>query len=179
MSGSGNVTAGASASDGSFATYATLNTDVTASVGVPVALRLKLTGVAPAGYRAGMIVATAAAGLLPSVSALGTVTLRTYLTGATPELRESKVVNATLVQALLGAGTRPTQLEFSSSKSFDAVELVIDGAVGVHYTTNIYYAYGVRPGVQTRPVGYLSRFAAPHQQRIQYRQLHQRPVPGY
>ena len=53
-------------------------------MGVPVALRLKLTHEAPAGYRAGMIVATAAAGLLPSVSALGTVTLRTYLSGATP-----------------------------------------------------------------------------------------------
>ncbi len=161
VSGSGNVTAGANASDGDFTTYASLTTDATASVGVPVALRLKLLHEAPAGYRAGMIVATAAAGLLPSVSALGTVTLRTYLSGATPELREAKVVQATLVQALLGAGTRPTQLEFSTTKSFDAVELVIDGAVGVNYTTNIYYAYGVRPGLQTRPVGYLSRFAAP------------------
>ena len=66
VSGSGNVTAGANASAGDFSTFATLNTDATASVGVPVALRLQLTGVAPAGYRAGIILATAAAGLLPS-----------------------------------------------------------------------------------------------------------------
>ena len=65
------------------------------------------------------------------------------------------------MQALLGAGTRPTQLKFFSAKSFDAVEVVIDGAVSINYTTNIYNAYGVRPGIQTRPVGYLSRFAAP------------------
>ena len=157
--GSGAITAGLNASDGDFATFATLRTDITANVGKEVALRLKLTGEAPAGYRAGVVLANAS-GLL-SLNALGTVTLRTYLTGASPELREEKVVRASLVRAALLAMDMPTQLEFTTSKSFDAVEVAIDGLVGVNYATNIYYAYGVRPGIQTVAAGYLSRFAAP------------------
>ncbi|OGX81979.1 hypothetical protein BEN47_04995 [Hymenobacter lapidarius] len=159
VTGSGNVTAGLNASDGDFSTFAVLRTDATATLGKPVGLRLQLTGEAPAGYRAGVLLANAS-GLL-SLNALGTVTLRTYLSGATPELREEKVVRADLVRASLLATDRPTQLEFSSSKSFDAVEIEIGGLVGVSYTTNIYYAYGVQPGVQTRAAGYLSQFAAP------------------
>ena len=161
VAGSGNVAAGANASDNDFATYATLKVDATASIGVPVGLLLKLTGTAPAGYRAGVVLANTAAGLA-SVNALGTVTLRTYLNGTTTAQRqEEKVVQATVLQALLlGAGTRPTQLEFITSKPFDAVEIEFGGAVGINYTTNIYYGYGVRPGVQTRASGYISRFGA-------------------
>ena len=157
--GSGTVTAGLHASDGDFSTYATLRADANMTLGNPVGLRLQLMGVAPAGYRAGVLLANAS-GLL-SLTALGTVTLRTYLSGATPELREVKVVRADVVRASLLATARPTQLEFVSSKSFDAVEIEIGGLLGVSYTTNIYYAYGVRPGVQTRAAGYLSQFAAP------------------
>jgi len=159
VSGSGNVALGANAADGDFGTFATLRTDVTASAGVPVGLRLNLTGAAPAGYRAGVLLANAS-GLL-SLQALGTVTLRTYLTGATPELREEKVVRADLVRAALLATDRPAQLEFTSSLSFDAVEMEIGGLVSVPYTANIYYAYGVRPGIQTIASGYLTKFAAP------------------
>ena len=159
VAGSGNVTAGINAADGDVKTFATLKTDATASAGVPVALRLGLTQEAPAGYRAGVVLANAATAL--SLNALGVVRLRTYLTGASPELREDKLVRLDIVRAALGAGALPTQLEFVSSKSFDAVEIVIDGAVGINYVTNIYYAYGVRPGVQTRGTGYLSRFVAP------------------
>ena len=155
----GSVSAAGNAADGDFATYATLTADATANLGVPVALRLKLTSEAPAGYRAGMVLANAS-GLL-SLNAIGTVTLRTYLTGATPELREEKVVRADLVRAALLAIDRPTQLEFLTTKSFDAVEIEIGGLLNVNYTTNIFYAYGVRPGVQTRATGYLSQFAAP------------------
>ena len=162
VAGSGNVAAGANAADGDFATFATLKVDATASVGVPVGLWLKLTGTAPAGYRAGVVLANTVNGLA-NVSALGTVTLRTYLNGTAPaQLQEVKIVQATVLQALLlGAGTRPTQLEFSASKPFDAIQIEFAGVVGIDYTTNIYYAYGVRPGVQTRASGYLSRFAAP------------------
>ena len=161
VAGSGNVAAGASAADGDFATFATLKVDATANVGVPVALLLKLNGTAPAGYRAGMVLANTATGLA-NVSALGTVTLRTYLNGtALAQRQEEKVVQATVLQALLlGASTRPTQLEFITSKPFDAVEIEFGGVVGLDYTTNIYYAYGVRPGVQTRASGFISRFAA-------------------
>ena len=160
VAGSGNVTAAANATNGDFATFATLKVDATASVNVPVGLLLKLTGTAPAGYRAGMVLANTASGLA-NVSALGTGKLRTYLNGFTlAQRQEEKVVQATVLQALLlGAGTRPTQLEFITSKPFDAVEIEFSGVVGINYTTNIYYAYGVRPGVQTSATGYLSRFA--------------------
>ncbi|GAA4055602.1 hypothetical protein GCM10022409_48590 [Hymenobacter glaciei] len=162
VAGSGNVAAGANAADGDFGTFATLKVDATASVGVPVGLLLKLAGTAPAGYRAGVVLANTASGLA-NVSALGTVTLRTYLNGtAAAQQQEQKVVQASVLQALLlGAGTRSTQLEFSTTKPFDAVEIEFGGVVGIDYTTDIYYAYGVRPGVQTRASGYISRFAAP------------------
>jgi hypothetical protein len=155
----GSVSAAGNAADDDFATYATLTADATADVGVPVALRLKLTGEAPAGYRAGVVLANAS-GVL-SLNAIGTITLRTYLTGASPELREQKVVRADLVRAALLTLDRPTQLEFTTTKSFDAVEIEIGGLLNVNYTTNIFYAYGVRPGVQTRASGYISRLAAP------------------
>ena len=128
-------------------------------MGVPMALRLGLAQEAPAGYRAGVALANAATIL--SLNALGAVMLRTCLTGATPELREEKVVRLDIVRAGLGAGSLPIQLEFVSSKSSDAVEIVIDGAVGINYITNIYCAYGVRPGIQTRATGSLPRFSAP------------------
>ena len=154
----GTVSNGINAADGNLTNYATLKTDATLSIDNNVALRLKLTGVAPAGYRAGMVIANASVPL--SLSALGTVTLRTYLTGATPELREQKVVSADVVRASLGISGLPTQLEFVSSQAFDAVEIVIGGALNVNYTLRVYNAYGVRPGIQTRASGYLSRFAS-------------------
>ena len=161
VAASGNVTGGANVTDGDFATFATLKVDATAGVAVPVALLLKLTGTAPAGHRVGVVLANTAAGLA-SVNLLGTVTLRTYLNGTAPAQRqETKVVQASVRPALLlGAGTRPTQLEFIASKPFDAVEVEFGGVVSINYTTNIYYAYGVRPGVQTRASGFISRFAA-------------------
>ena len=159
VDGSGSVSAGVNATDGNFSTFATLKTDVNVTAGNPVALRLKLTAEAPAGYRAGMVLANAS-GLL-SLNAIGTVKLRTYLTGASPELREEQIVRADLVRAAILATNKPTQLEFTATKSFDAVEIEIQGLVGVNYTTNIYYAYGVRPGMQTRASGYISRFGSP------------------
>jgi hypothetical protein len=153
---SGNVTLGGNAADGDFATFATLKVD--ANIGAPVRLYLPLSALAPAGYRAGIVLATASG--LANISALSTVTLRTYISvGGVPQLQETKVVRAEVVRALLGAGALPTQLEFLSSKPFSAVEVEFAGVVGLNYTTNIYYAYGVRPGIQTNATGYLSRFA--------------------
>ena len=155
VTGSGNVSLSGNAADGDFATFATLKVD--ANVGAPVKLYLPLAGLAPAGYRAGVVLATASG--LATISALSTVTLRTYITvDGAPQLQETRVVRAELVRALLGAGTLPTQLEFISAKPFGAVEVEFAGVVGLNYTTDIYYAYGVRPGIQTRASGYLSRF---------------------
>ena len=159
VSGSGTVTNGGNATDGDFSTFATLQIGTIAPVG-PVGLRLKLVGVAPAGYRAGVLLANATD--LLSLDVLPTVRLRTYLSGAVPEMQEERVVRADVVRAsLLQAKNRPTQLEFVSSKSFDAVEIEIGGLLNVAYSTNIFYAYGVQLGVQTRATGYLSQFAAP------------------
>ncbi|SFQ23464.1 hypothetical protein [Hymenobacter arizonensis] len=155
----GSVTAGVNAADGNFSTFATLQTDGRLNVGVPVALRLKLAGEAPAGYRAGVVLANASSTL--DLAVLGAVTLRTYLTSAGPTPREQKVVRLDLLQAALGANDLPTQLEFTSALSFDAVEIEFVSALNVVRSFNIFYAYGVTPGVQTRATGYLSRFAAP------------------
>ena len=46
---------GLNAADGDFTTYATLKTDVSVTVGVPVGLRLGLTGVVPAGDRKSVV----------------------------------------------------------------------------------------------------------------------------
>ena len=54
-----------------------------------MALRLGLTQEAPAGYRAGVVLANAATVL--SLSAMGAVTLRTYLAGPSPALRTKLV----------------------------------------------------------------------------------------
>ncbi len=125
-------------------------------VGSPVSLRFNLTGEAPAGYRAGVVLANTSSAL--SLTALGAVRLRTYLNGA---VRETRLVKAEVLEASLGGNSLPTQLEFTSMMSFDAVEFEVLSVASLNRSFNVFYAYGVRPGVQTRAKGYLSRFAAP------------------
>lgn len=135
------------------------------SLGVlgPVAtVRLPLSGEAPGGYRAGVLVSTTNTGLL-STRALETVTLRTYLGTV---LRETQPVDAALLKlALLAAAGQPRQLEFTTTLSFDQVEISFDpGAVSLNLlgypTTNILYAYGIAPGVPKQVKGYLSQFGS-------------------
>jgi hypothetical protein len=127
----------------------------------PVAtVRLPLSGVAPAGYRAGVLVTTTNNGLL-GTRALETVTLRTFLRNT---LRETQPVDAALLRlALLAPAGQPRQLEFTTTMSFDRVEVSFDpGAVSLNLlsypTTNILYAYGVAPGVPKQVRGFLSQF---------------------
>jgi hypothetical protein len=128
--------------------------------GPAATVRLPLSGVAPAGYRAGVLVSTNNAGLL-STRALETVTLRTYLHST---LRETQLVDAAVLKlALLAAAGQPQQLEFTTSLSFDRVEVSFDpGALSLsllgYPTTNILYAYAVAPGVPKKVTGYLSQF---------------------
>ncbi len=129
----------------------------------PVAtVRLPLSGVAPAGYRAGVLVSTTNSGLL-STRALETVTLRTYLHST---LRETQPVDAAVLRlALLAAAGQPQQLEFTTSLSFDRVEVSFDpGALTLdllgYPTTNILYGYAVAPGVPKKVTGYLSQFGS-------------------
>jgi hypothetical protein len=137
----------------------------TISVGVlgPVAtVRLPLSGEAPAGYRAGVLVSTNNTGLL-GTRALETVTLRTYL-GSVP--RETQPVDAALLRlALLAAAGQPRQLEFITTLSFDQVEISFDpGALSLNLlnypTTTVRYAYGIAPGVPKQVKGYLSQFGS-------------------
>ncbi len=141
---------------------------LTASVRAPSLLgpaatvRLPLSGVAPGGYRAGVLISTNNTGLL-STRLLETVTLRTYLHNA---LRETQPVSATVLQlALLAAAGQPQQLEFTTSLSFDRVEVSFDpGTLSLNLlgypTTNILYAYAVAPGVPKPVTGYLSQFGS-------------------
>jgi hypothetical protein len=125
-------------------------------------VRLPLSAEAPAGYRAGVLVSTSNTGLL-GTRALETVTLRTFL-GNTP--RETKLVDAAVLRlALLAAAGQPRQLEFTTTMSFDQVEISFDpGALSLtllgYPTTTIRYAYGIAPGVPKQVKGYLSQFGS-------------------
>jgi hypothetical protein len=130
--------------------------------GPAATVRLPLSGEAPAGYRAGVLVSTANTGLL-STRTLETVTLRTFL-GNAP--RETKLVDAALLRlALLAAAGQPRQLEFTTTLSFDQVEISFDpGLLSLtllgYPTTTIRYAYGIAPGTPKQVKGYLSQFGS-------------------
>ena len=131
-------------------------------LGPTATVRLPLSGVAPAGYRAGVLVSTTNNSLL-STRALETVTLRTYL-GNT--VRETQPIDAAVLKlALLAAAGQPRQLEFTTTMSFDRVEISFDpGLLSLsllgYPTTNILYAYGIAPGVPKQVKGYLSQFGS-------------------
>jgi hypothetical protein len=129
----------------------------------PVAtVRLPLSGVAPAGYRAGVLVSTNNNALL-NIGALETVTLRTFLGN---KARETQPVDAAVLRlALLAAAGQPRQLEFITTMSFDRIEISFDpGALSLsllgYPTTNILYAYGIAPGVPKQVKGFLSQFGS-------------------
>jgi hypothetical protein len=152
----GSVTVGTNASAGALSAFATVQVNGLSVVGSPVSLRLNLTGEAPAGYRAGVVLANTSGTL--TLTALGAVRLRTYLNGA---VRETRLVKANALEASLGGNSLPTQLEFTSTLSFDAVEFEVLSVASLNRSFNVFYAYGVRPGIQTQAGGYVSRFATP------------------
>ena len=128
----------------------------------PAILRLKLNGKALAGYRAGMLLSNSGAVL--NLNALGSVTLRTYLSsGATPEMpQEQKVVAVGAAQVqLLSANGQPEQVEFVSTKDFDQVEIefaqvpLLNSGAGV----NVNYAYGIGANQSEQVSGFISRFS--------------------
>ena len=164
-SGGSRVELATKAQAGALSLAASVRAPGLLSLGVlgPVAtVRLPLSGVAPAGYRAGVLVTTNNSALL-STRALETVTLRTYLHNT---LRETQPVSAAVLKlALLAAAGQPQQLEFTTTMSFDRVEVSFDpGALALsllgYPTTNILYAYGIAPGVPKKAMGYLSQFGS-------------------
>ena len=127
-------------------------------------VRIALNGVAPAGYRAGVLVSNVTGFL--SLAGPEVVTLTTYLGG---KKQESQVVDATLLSvSLLQLKEMPEQLEFSmpTTKSFNRVEISFN-PVGLSLTvigsakTDIMYAYGVTQGEPRAIQGYLSQFTNP------------------
>ena len=115
-------------------------------------LRLDLSALAPAGCRAGVVVANGT-GLL-NLLGLGTVRLRTLLNGT---VQESRLLEASVVQAALLGAARPTQLEFLATQPFNQVELEIGGA-SLAYVARVFYAYAATVNAQTTVLGYVSRF---------------------
>lgn len=123
----------------------------------PTLVQLPLTGTAPAGSRAGMLVSSL--GSLASLDALSTVKLRTYLDG---QPQEEQLVDLTALKAALLAGKgSPEQLEFLSRYPFNRVELELGSVTQqLGEGLKIQYAYGVEANTARQVPGYVSRFAA-------------------
>lgn len=151
--GCGNITNEANAVDGDFNTYATLRPS-TLSLGLsPVALRMNMNAVVPKNHRAGVVI-----GAATGLSTIGTITLRTYLTGSNTPKQSVNVTSLAL--AALGT-TTPGRLEFLATESFDQIELEINSLLSVSYDVRVYYAYAVDANVVESARGALSRFSTP------------------
>jgi hypothetical protein len=149
----GNITNEAQAVDADFSTYATLRPSVLTLGLFPVALRMQMDAVVPKNHRAGLVIGTST-----GLSAIGTVTLRTYLTG---DPNPKQTLNATaLALAALGS-TTPGRVEFLATQSFDQIEIEVNSLLNVSYDLRVYYAYGVDANVAETARGVLSRFPTP------------------
>lgn len=123
----------------------------------PVVVRLPLSGTAPAGHRAGMLVSSL--GSIASLQTLGGATLRTYL-GNT--LQETKLVDLTALRAtLLASNGAPEQIEFTSTLPFDQVELELASTTSTGTGLMVQYAYGIGANLARQVTGYMSRFSNP------------------
>jgi hypothetical protein len=124
---------------------------ISAAVNLPVAgatrLRyqlLNVNGTDLTGYRAGILLSTNST--LLGLNALGTVTVRTYLsTGPTPNVaQQDSVISGTAAGARLLAGRgQPSQFEITSTKPFDQVEIEFAALLSTGTTVNVHYAYAV------------------------------------
>lgn len=149
----GNITNEAQAVDADFNSYATLRPS-TLTLGLsPVALRMYMDAAVPKNHRAGVVI-----GAATGLSAIGTVTLRTYLTGD-PTPKQTLDVTA-LALVALGNAT-PGRVEFLATQSFDQIEIEVNSLLNVSYDVRVYYAYGVDANVVETARGVVSRFLAP------------------
>lgn len=124
---------------------------ISAAANLPVAgatrLRyqlLNVNGTDLTGYRAGILLSTNST--LLGLNALGTVTIRTYLsTGPTPNTsQQDSVISGTAAGARLLAGKgQPSQFEITSTKPFDQVEVEFAALLSTGTTVNVHYAYAV------------------------------------
>ncbi|OON67792.1 hypothetical protein B0919_16535 [Hymenobacter sp. CRA2] len=135
------------AADNVLTNYATVQN--TLGVGNRAALRLTLTGTAPATYRVGVVVGS---GSTLNAAALGAIVLRTYAGGV---LQETKLGNAAGVTATAIDGR--TRIDFIATRGLDQVEVEMTNVANLLNTLDVYYAYAVPANVVTTATGYLSR----------------------
>lgn len=145
-----------------------VTTDVTTPVGMvsisataylPIAgttkLRYQLNGIAPAGYRGGVLLSPNSS--LVSLNALGGVAIRTYLSTNPTKVQDEMLVSASAAGARLLAGKgNPVQMELISTSSFDQVEVEFGSAVSLGIAINVHYAYGIGPNVAAQITGLTS-----------------------
>lgn len=130
-----------------YATFATL-----AGVSCPSTLRVKLEAPSPAGYYAGFVVGEQ--GLL-DLSALTGLRLTTYKNGVAQET----ATGAQLLQVtLLPDGKQ--QVSFPTTKGFDEVQITRSSAVSALDNLNLYYGFGLEPGVFRDQTPVLSNFSS-------------------
>jgi hypothetical protein len=122
---------------------------------------LNVNGTDLTGYRAGILLSTT--NTLLGLNALGTITVRTYLsTGATPTVaQQDSVISGTVAGARLLAGKgQPSQFEIVSTKPFDQVEIEFAALLGTGTTVNVYYAYAVGRNKAAQVTGLTSNSAS-------------------
>jgi hypothetical protein len=105
---------------------------------------LNVSGTDLTGYRAGILLSTT--NTLLGLNALGTVTVRTYLsTGPTPSTpQQDSVISGPDANARLIAGKgQPSQFEIRATKLFDQVEIEFAPLLSLGTTVNVHYAYAV------------------------------------
>jgi hypothetical protein len=125
----------------------------------PTYLRYQLGGTGQIGWRAGALLSTNSS--LLGVNALGTVTIRTYLSSTSdpnPTVAQDEMtVSATAanLQLLAGKGS-PAQFELIATKPFNQVEIVFAALANLGTTVNVNYAYGVGPNTAAQIMGLTS-----------------------
>lgn len=135
--GAGSVSNTANVVDANLTNGATINTVLGVGTGGQISVGANANGgttVFPAGSIAGFVLADNS---LLGVNLLGSTTIKTYLNGA---LRESSTSSSLLDLPLLsGSGQRT--LGFTTTKTFDEVQIVISSLVSVISSTTVYYSF--------------------------------------
>jgi len=132
--------------------YATLNT-VAGVNACTTALKVKLEGLAPAGYQAGFVVGNSS---VIDLNVLDGLQLTTYLGGTKQESRRG----ADLLTLTLLPDSR-YYVSFKSSMPFDQVELKQGALANVLNTLRVYYGFGIEPRAFRDVTPVLSNFANP------------------
>jgi hypothetical protein len=124
---------------------------ISAAVNLPLSgstrLRYQLLNVSGSdltGYRAGILLSANRS--LLGLSAVGTITIRTYLsTGPNPDKsQQDSVISGSVANARLLAGRdQPSQFEITATKNFDQVEIEFASVLSLGLTVNVNYAYAV------------------------------------